>query len=166
MSHKEHKKFKCFKRIFLFLIMILILIGVLIFVFFKDEFLFMENSTASINNPDSNYSAKPQPAISANDSKYGIVKKDNNPDYAGVGQEQVTGKNGYFTTFSTASRVQSQADDSSIHVSTTASSNEKVYKEYKQNGTASWSQNPYWDGTMETDGCGITALSIVLSRIW
>lgn len=166
MSHKEHKKSGIFKRIFLFLIIILILIGALIFVLFKDEFSFTKDATASINNMDTSSSTKPQPTISANDAKYGIVKKDNNPDYTGIGQEQVTGKNGYFTTFSTVARNPAQIDNSAIPASTKVSSNEKVYKEYKQNGSATWAQNPYWEGTMETDGCGITALSIVLSRLW
>ena len=59
------------------------------------------------------------------------------------GQEKVPEKDGYFTTFT--------------------SLDNKKYIEYKQNCNASWSNNPYWDGTMETDGCGITALSVILS---
>ena len=41
--------------------------------------------------------------------------------------------------------------------------NPKTYIEYKQNGNSSWSNMPYWENTMESDGCGITALSIILS---
>jgi len=55
-------------------------------------------------------------------------------------------KIGYFTTFTTISK-----------------NNKKIYKEYKQNGTSSWSQNNYWDDNMENSGCGITAISIILS---
>ncbi len=76
-------------------------------------------------------------------SSYEVIKQDENSNYAGVGQEKVHNKDGYFTTFSTA--------------------NNKVYKEYKQNGNSSWKDKPYWDNTMETDGCGITAISIILS---
>ena len=59
------------------------------------------------------------------------------------GQEKVSNKDGYFTTFT--------------------ASDGKKYIEFKQNCNASWSNKPYWDNTMETDGCGITALSIILS---
>ena len=50
---------------------------------------------------------------------------------------------GYFTTFTTK--------------------NNKKYIEYKQNGNSSWSNNSYWGGTMEENGCGITSLAIILS---
>lgn len=52
---------------------------------------------------------------------------------------------GYFTTF------------------TTVSDNLKIYKEYKQNGNASWKNNEYWGGKMEDTGCGITVMAIILS---
>lgn len=55
------------------------------------------------------------------------------------------GKDGYFTTF------------------TTVDVNQKTYKEYKQNGSSSWASHRYWGGTMEENGCGITAISIILS---
>ena len=74
---------------------------------------------------------------------YDIAYLSQNSNYSGIGQENVDGKDGYYTTFTTV--------------------NSKIYTEYKQNGNSSWSNNPYWEGTMETDGCGITALSIVLS---
>lgn len=74
---------------------------------------------------------------------YPIITQDTNSNYAGVGQEKAKHKDGYFTTFKTT--------------------NQMVYKEYKQNGNSSWSNLSYWDNTMATDGCGITALSIILS---
>lgn len=78
-------------------------------------------------------------------SKYSVIKQDVNSNYLGIGQENVKNQDGYFTTF------------------TTIETNKKVYKEYKQNGTSSWAKNNYWGGTMEENGCGITALSIILS---
>lgn len=39
---------------------------------------------------------------------------------------------------------------------------EKKYIEYKQN-RGTWKNLSYWDNTVETDGCGITALSIIAS---
>lgn len=75
--------------------------------------------------------------------EYDIIKQDINNNYVGIGQEKVNNKDGYFTTFTTQ--------------------NSKTYKEYKQNGNSSWCNNKYWDNTMETDGCGITAISIILS---
>ena len=76
---------------------------------------------------------------------YEIIKQDKNSNYLGIGQQKVKNKDGYFTTF------------------TTIQENKKTYKEYKQNGEASWSNNEYWDGTMADNGCGITALSVILS---
>lgn len=73
------------------------------------------------------------------------ISNSKNNNYSGIGQEAVTGKDGYFTTF------------------TTVDENKKTYKEFKQNGDSSWSQNSYWGGTMEENGCGITALSIIAS---
>ena len=78
-------------------------------------------------------------------SNYKIIKQDQNSNYSGVGQEQLKNKDGYFTTF------------------TTTGKNPKKYIEFKQNGDSSWSKNTYWGGTMEDNGCGITAMSIVLS---
>ena len=69
-----------------------------------------------------------------------------NSDYQGIGQVEITGEDGYFTTF------------------TTIDENKKTYKEFKQNGTSSWAQNSYWGGTMEENGCGITAISIIASE--
>ena len=73
------------------------------------------------------------------------VGKKSNSNYSGIGQEVVEGKDGYFTTF------------------TTAENHKKTYLEYKQNWTSSWAKNEYWGGTMEENGCGITSMSIILS---
>ena len=80
-----------------------------------------------------------------NSSEYKTIKQDVNKNYSGIGQEKVKNKDGYFTTF------------------TTTENNKKTYIEYKQNGNSSWSNNQYWGGTMAENGCGITALSIILS---
>ena len=68
---------------------------------------------------------------------------DQNDNYSGTGQEKLSGL-GYFTKF------------------TSAGENPRVYIEYKQN-IDPWGQNEYWGGTMEDNGCGITAMAIVLS---
>lgn len=78
-------------------------------------------------------------------SEYKMIKEDSNPDYAGIGQKKIKNKDGYFTTF------------------TTEEKNQKTYNEYKQNGTASWSNKKYWDGIMADTGCGITAIATILS---
>lgn len=85
------------------------------------------------------------PTGGTDDTLYSIIKQDYNNKYKGIGQKKIENKDGYFTTF------------------TTVEENKKVYKEYKQNGTALWSNNKYWDGTMEDNGCSITAISIILS---
>lgn len=76
---------------------------------------------------------------------YKVIKQDKNNNYEGLGQQKFSRKDGYFTTF------------------TTGNNHKKTYKEYKQNGTASWSENEYWNTTMSESGCGITAMSIILS---
>lgn len=76
-------------------------------------------------------------------SDYKIIKQDTNSNYSGIGQEKISGKDEYFTTFTTDTNI--------------------TYIEYKQNGNSSWSNNSYWGGTMEENGCGITSLSIILS---
>lgn len=76
-------------------------------------------------------------------SEYETIKLDYNDKYAGIGQQKVSDKDGYFTTFTDTSG--------------------KVYKEYKQNWTSSWADKSYWDGNMQDTGCGITAISIILS---
>ena len=80
-----------------------------------------------------------------NSSEYKTIKQDVNKNYSGIGQEKIKNKDGYFTTF------------------TTIENHKKTYIEYKQNGNSSWSNNQYWGGTMAENGCGITALSIILS---
>lgn len=80
-----------------------------------------------------------------NNSNYDIIKQDINSNYFGIGQEGVNNQDGYFTTF------------------TTMKNNKKIYKEYKQNMASSWNDNKYWGGTMAENGCGITAISIILS---
>ena len=59
-------------------------------------------------------------------------------------EEKVTGKDGYYSIF------------------TTCGANKK-FKDYKQNGNASWAKNPYWDSTMAKSGCGIAAMATILS---
>lgn len=78
-------------------------------------------------------------------SEYKTIKENTNKNYLGIGQEVVKNKDGYFTTF------------------TTKDEHRKTYKEYKQNGDSSWNKSTYWGGTMESNGCGITAMSIILS---
>lgn len=82
-----------------------------------------------------------------NDITYNFtnISKSENSNYAGIGQEIVSGKDGYFTTF------------------TTVEENKKMYKEFKQNGDSSWAKNSYWGGTMEENGCGITSIAIIAS---
>lgn len=80
---------------------------------------------------------------SGNANNYDIIRIDVNPNYEGVGQKAAPNQDGYTKTFTTT--------------------NGKKYIEYKQNGSASWANNPYWGDTMTTDGCGITAMSIILS---
>lgn len=80
-----------------------------------------------------------------NTSEYKTIKQDINKNYLGIGQEKIKNKDGYFTTF------------------TTTENNKKTYIEYKQNGESSWSNNQYWGGSMEENGCGITAIATILS---
>ncbi len=75
-------------------------------------------------------------------NEYEIIKKDQNNNYSGIGQQKIDNKDGYFTTFTTT--------------------NQKTYIEYKQN-YASWSKNSYWNDNMENSGCGITSMAIILS---
>lgn len=68
-------------------------------------------------------------------SEYDVIAKPNNNNYNGIGQEAVKNKDGYFTIF------------------TTFEKSKKIYKEYKQNGNAPWSNKEYWGGTMTENGC-------------
>lgn len=75
-------------------------------------------------------------------AEYTVIKEDKNTNYLGVGQESVKNRDGYFTIFTTK--------------------NNRVFKEYKQN-SGSWKNNTYWNDKMKESGCGITAMSIILS---
>ena len=78
-------------------------------------------------------------------SEYRTIAQSVNTNYSGLGQENIKGKDGYFTTF------------------TTIEDDKKTYIEYKQNGNSSWSNKQYWGGTMEENGCGLTAIATILS---
>ena len=82
-----------------------------------------------------------------NDNGYRVIKKDTNSEYLGVGQEKVANKDGYFTTFTT--------DDNY----------KKTYKEYKQNGSSSWSNKEYWGSTMAENICQMTLLLNICNLI-
>lgn len=75
--------------------------------------------------------------------KYTLNAISVNSNYSGIGQKVVSGKDGYYTTFTT--------------------SDGKIYKEYKQNGDSSWSERYYWGGTMAENGCGITCIATLSS---
>ena len=115
------------------------LLLLLIFVF--GIWLFLRNSSFS----NMSYNLNKFISNVTHSSEYKTIKQDTNKNYSGVGQEKAKGKDGYFTTF------------------TTTENYKKTYIEYKQNGDSSWSKNQYWGGTMAENGCGITALSIILS---
>ena len=145
MKQKITKRKLDKKKFIIFLLLPLILIALIIYLLlfmisiYNDS---VQKTAENTLNEISSNTTKTR-SISENDLKYGIIKKDDNQNYSGIGQQKIENKDGYFTTFS--------------------STNNKVYNEYKQNGTASWSNKPYWDNTMETDGCGIVAMSIILS---
>lgn len=115
---------------------ILILLIIILLIFSFKNILLNKNVTSSVNNV---ISAITEP------SEYEIIKQDNNTNYSGIGQSKVENKEGYFTTF------------------TTDEANKKIYLEYKQNGISLWSDHEYWGGTMAENGCGITAMSVILS---
>lgn len=117
---RKRKRFK-FKRIFLILFLIISII-------------FLYNNKTKIYYFFKNIS---------NLSGYKIIKQDKNSNYSGLGQEKVSGRDGYFTTFTTKEG--------------------RTFIEYKQNGNSSWSNLEYWGGTMADNGCGITSMSIILS---
>lgn len=79
------------------------------------------------------------------ESSYKTIKLDDNKNYSGIGQEKVSNKDGYFSTFTTYGKYK------------------KTYIEYKQNGNSSWANKEYWGGTMSEKGCGVTVMSIILS---
>ena len=114
------------------LILLIIILGV---------YLFFRNISFS----DISYNLNRFISKVTNTSEYKIIKQDVNKNYFGIGQEEVTNKDGYFTTF------------------TSIDNHKKIYIEYKQNSNSSWKNNQYWGGTMAENGCGITALAIILS---
>lgn len=121
MRKQKKKKLKI-KRLLIFIFLILIILN-----FYNKYdnkiYIFMKNTFTN--------------------SDYKVIKQDSNSNYSGIGQEKVSNRDGYFSTFTTDTN--------------------KTYIEYKQNGDSSWSKNSYWGGTMEDNGCGITSLSIILS---
>lgn len=118
----------------IFLLVVFIALFILLKNFFMQFISFFTNDTSIANIISS---------FSKDNNEYETVKLDNNENYSGIGQKKVSGKDGYFTTFTDISG--------------------KTYKEYKQNGSSSWSNKKYWDGNMAETGCGITAISIILS---
>ena len=135
---KQKKSLKRRKKINIKKITLFLLItSFAIYLFYKYNYILIENTITSNASNINNLNSKT--------SEYGIIKQDKNSNYSGIGQEKVKNKDGYFTTF------------------TTAEPNKKIYKEYKQNGNSSWSNNYYWGNTMAENGCGITVMSIILS---
>ena len=122
------------KKLKLKRIFLLLIIAFLFYFFINYDTIF---KTYLCNNP---FFSKIQ-----NTSRYPIIYETQNTNYAGIGQKEIPDKDGYFTTF------------------TTEENHQKTYLEYKQNGISSWSNQPYWGGTMSENGCGITALAIILS---
>lgn len=114
---------------------------IILFIMVLGIFLFLKRpSLKNITNDLNKFISK-----ITNTLVYKTIKQDINNNYSGIGQENVQNKDGYFTTF------------------TTSGNHKKTYIEYKQNSNSSWSSNEYWNGTMAENGCGITALSIILS---
>ncbi len=129
MKRKRKRKLN-FKKIIIFIIFIIFI------KIFVRNIMFSNKMSNIIKNNDSIF----QP-----NNEYSIIKQNNNSNYIGKGQEKVSNKDGYYTTF------------------TTDNSYKKTYIEYKQNGDASWSKNTYWNDSMEKSGCGITSMAIILS---
>ncbi len=117
-----------------FIVLVFIIITSLLFLYIQYNNLLQEYFSINIKEEIANIK---------NDTQYKIIKQDYNNNYKGLGQKKVENTDGYFTTFTTT--------------------NNKVYKEYKQNGSSSWANNSYWGGTMTENGCGITAIATILS---
>lgn len=131
----KKKKFKIdYKRFFMIFILPLACTYLIIYFALAKSSIFNTSVSAISNTLSSNSSESLK--------NYNTIKLDVNSDYLGIGQVLTSG-DGYSTTFT--------------------SKDGKTYTEYKQNGSASWANNPYWSETMATDGCGITAISIILS---
>ena len=128
MSEKiVNKKRKRFINKKVVVILLLIVIGAYILV----------NKYAGLIS-ELNYGAQKSKPLSIN-----VEELSHNVGYAGVGQKEVKGMDGYDTTFTAVDG--------------------KVYKEYKQVGNASYKNNEYWDGTFEENGCGLAAIATLLS---
>jgi len=134
MNKQQKKKYRCLVFLFGFL---LICLTVVLCVFLIKNF----------NKEDGNNSNGFFTHVSlSNDSEeYDIIKQDSIDSYTGIGQQRVSYKIGYFTTF------------------TTSGPYTKTYLEYKQNGESPWRNNSYWNDDMEHNGCGITSMAIILS---
>ena len=122
------------RRFFVALVMPVALVAFVIYIFVSMPDLFSDSKPTIANTIASS---------SGNANNYDIIRIDVNSNYAGAGQKAAPNQDGYTKTFTTTDG--------------------KKYIEYKQNGTASWANNPYWSDTMASDGCGITAMSIILS---
>lgn len=81
--------------------------------------------------------------------KFNFIEQSYSSNNSIEGQNSVEKQDGYNTTFTTLNTKY-----------------KKTYKEYKQNMDSSWSDNSYWGGTMRENGCGITSMAIVASRLW
>ena len=127
---KKRKKKLNIKRIVLLIIIIIFITNIV------KKIIFTNNSLEILDNLS---------FTTTDDNGYKIIKQDENNNYSGVGQEKVSNKDGYYTTFTTNDKYQ------------------KTYIEYKQNGDAPWANNTYWNDPMEKSGCGITAMAIILS---
>lgn len=131
---KKVKKKLNLKRFFVALVMPITVVIFMIYIFVGKPDLFSTSEPTIASSIASS---------SGNADNYDIIRIDVNPNYEGAGQKAAPNQDGYTKTFTT--------------------SDKKKYIEYKQNGTASWANNPYWSDTMASDGCGITAMSIILS---
>ena len=117
----------------------------IIFVFIAILVLYLYKNYNTIILNGANFISDLSNKLNIHSYDYKIIKQDKNDKYTGIGQEKVSGEDGYFTTF------------------TTVNEHKKTYKEYKQNGESSWSNKEYWGDTMAENGCGITVMSIILS---
>ncbi len=122
------------KKINIKKIVFILILFIVLFILLKNIIAFLSIDVPIINGVSNFAKTK---------NEYEIIKQDYNEKYAGIGQKKIYGEDGYFTTFTDIDG--------------------KTYKEYKQNGSSSWANNKYWDGKMNDTGCGITAISIILS---
>ena len=113
-----------------------LLVAILTFVFCLYKSPFKKENT---NTPVATTTQTTIASISPSESSLSSVS-------AISGQKSFKNSDGYTTTYTTLNEM-----------------HKKTYIEYKQNQNASWSNKPYWGGTMEDNGCGITSLSIIAS---